>query len=251
MSCTFTLALPTIAIVGSDTRINNRVGEILQTNDSGDMRIIHKDSVAIALADTDRKIKRYPGGWATGTGVYPIVHACLAALNKSNARTPYTIHPVLQNVFNKVSTELQKELVQGTQLEPTSITYIYNTSQSFKLGIMNFSPTVETPAVQQYYLTTPPELPEVVKEEAVKQIQQIQLVQPSTEDNNFADLITPIAKAFHLIHSSSVTVSDLLDLVIIIKLGNNAIVNFRVYAENMTLINANRSEINQLITPIN
>lgn len=246
MSCTFALAIPQLSVVCADTRISFGTANGDGANDIGSFIINYKDRVEIPVKDYDRKIRRYPGGWATGSGSFAVAHSCLTRLSNSNARTPVTISSTLQQAFQQISKEMRDDLAAGGSIDPTTILYVYNTINSFRLGIFSIDERIPVPAVQQYYLSTPNDISRETIAAANAELQKLSV---SSNDNELPQFIVQIAKAFHIVHQASATVSDFLDMAISIRRHQSTIQHFRLFETNEFLIHAEDEQMLSLLKP--
>jgi hypothetical protein len=254
MTCTFTLAIPSLAIVCADTRISFGQANGGQMKDVGAFSIQYKDKIELLVKDHDRKIRRYPGGWAAGSGSFAVVESCLTHLGESNARTPAAIKIVLKHAFDSIYEEMKDEFIQGAQINPTIITYIYRTLSGFRLGGFSIDDRIVIPDTQQYYFSTPPDVSNAVVIQA-----QLEL-QPKTEgdlpfglqskmEEDLPSLIKRIARAFHTVHMASSTVSDILDMAISTREGGS-VIQSRLLQTNESLIDASNDQILRLLKPV-
>jgi hypothetical protein len=246
MSCTLALAIPYLAIVCADTRINLGQANGGQFSDAGMLSIHYKDNIEIHLKDYDRKIRQYPGGWAAGSGSFAVVDRCLAHLAKSNARTPSTINIVLKHAFESVYEDMKDEFVDGKQIEPTIITYTYRTRDSFNLSGFSIDDRIKIQETRDYF-STPPDISNAVVVQAQHELRAIEKLE---EEKDLYPAIRQIARAFHIVHMASATVSNILDMAMLIKTDKGDMIQARLLQTNDFLINASDSEIVNQLKPV-
>jgi hypothetical protein len=176
MSFALVLAIPPMAVVAADTRLNivGKDGSV-RTNDSGPATVRSQGASLITLGDANRKIRGFPGGWAAGVGNLALVQSCLSALERSNARTPVAVEATLRRVYEAELLRIQAAFPDDDAIERTAIRYAYTTQTKFGIGGVSFTDEWKFPADADFYTGAPPDLPAQELEKARSTLRRLDL----------------------------------------------------------------------------
>lgn len=245
MSCAFVLALPQIAIINTDTRLNfNLKNGELKVNDGEILNLTWEDGTVETIKREGRKSKSFPGGWAAGVGQFDLVSVCLTELSKHNARTPVTINAQLQKVYNENIDRIKQRFPDDPQIDKTSIIYFYQTKERFKMSGISFSKDIIIPEEGDFFLASPPELllEDLEIARAILRGMSSPIDMPS-----IASLIKIISESFYYVHTKTLTVSNISDMNIFIRAEGNNVIRRHIFLENTAIMNMNQGDVLQLI----
>ena len=213
MSATLVLINPNepIAFVVADTRVNLH-GNLL--SDAGSHKITVAGRFSFSVPSARRKIRRCPFGWIAASGHVFFIFRAFESI--ASARTTTEAKQLIDNEYHSV-VDLAVELGEKADTVVAQFTFISSTADGFELDCITFGRQCPSLDGTQFLLSTPPELPPDVARQINDQISQgfdVGLTVGSIGSN-----VRLFASVFHAIHNYSRTVSDTIEVVVLLLRG--------------------------------
>lgn len=205
-------------------------------------KIEASDGQIITISAEDRKLRRFTGGWATGTGNILLTYECLNALSKSNAQTPDSIDVVLQQTYDQKIEGIRKQFETQDRIY-TVIMCIYTERSQFKLHARSLGKNMLLNSSGSLLVSEPSDL-DIINRKIVND-HFITGIQSSTD---ICDIIRIFSQAFHHVARSAPSVNDHLNLVLMQRLPNKSFVSRRLFTANTNIINWDNQQIAQALT---
>jgi hypothetical protein len=239
MSYAVVLALSNCAIAATDTRST-------RTYNANDVevydlepRTIYAPQGDIIVSAEDLKLRRYAGGWATGTGNTSVVYTCLDALSKSNARTPITINKVLQDAFDTNIDNIRLNYTRTDRLHGM-IMCIYTTASQFKAHGYSVGKEQATIAADKILASYPSDLSD---QNQITASNYFSLIDTQRDGKEFHNVIRCFAHSFHYVSTLAPSVNDYLNLVVMLRLPDGGILTQRLFAKNTDVLAWNNEQL--------
>ena len=160
MSFALALATPPFAMIGADTRTSAvELDGSIRVNDDRPLSVSFSDGTRVNVGVSDRKMRRFAGGWVAGVGNFFIVDYAINQLKKSNARTSEKINSVLRAAYHEHYPKIQKQFPDDESIDFTGFLYLYSTANRFRAASLGFSEKMVTDNSNDMYYGFPPEVP--------------------------------------------------------------------------------------------
>ena len=213
MTATLVLINPNepIAFVVADTRLN-WPGTPL--SDSGSHEITFADRFSISVPSSRRKIRRCPFGWITAAGHFFFISRAFESI--ASARTTTEAKQLITDAYHSV-VDLADELGEEAATVIALFTFISITANGFELDCIAFGRQSPSLGETQFLLSTPPELPPDVVQQIHDQISQ--RFEGGATVGSIGSNVRLFASVFHAIYDCSRTVSDTIEVVVVLLHG--------------------------------
>ena len=213
MTATLVLINPNepIAFVVADTRLN-WPGTPL--SDSGSHEITFADRFSISVPSSRRKIRRCPFGWITAAGHFFFISRAFESI--ASARTTTEAKQLITDAYHSV-VDLADELGEEAATVIALFTFISITANGFELDCITFGRQSPSLGETQFLLSTPPELPPDIAQQIHDQISQ--RFEGGVTVGSIDSNVRLFASVFHAIHDHSQTVSDTIEVVVLLLRG--------------------------------
>ena len=213
MSATLVLINPNqpIAFVVADTRVNLHG---TQLSDAGTHEITVAERVSFSIPSSRRKIRRCPFGWIAAAGHVFFISRAFESV--ASARITTEAKQLIDNEYHSV-VDLAVELGEEAATVIAQFTLISSTADGFELDCIAFGRQCPSLDGTQFILSIPPELPPDVARQIQDQTRQrfnVGLTVGSIVSN-----VKLFASVFHAIHDHSQTVSDTIEVVVLLLRG--------------------------------
>jgi len=250
MTCALAIAIPNFALVCADTRLNLdfRNGS-RDRMDVGDVIFTFEDGPEIRVGKSNRKIRRLRSGWVTGAGCFPLLHWCFQELKMQDAGNLSAVQQTLQSVLQRYGPIILQQLPgHKKEIELTTLLLVYEQNRVFSLYPLRFDGQDLQQDKAQFYLLSPPEFDDYTSAQVSMEFGQ-KFQAPYNMQGLIAGLRT-IAETFHSIHQRSNTVSDMIEVGMMLRSSDGEVVEFQMLAKTTSIINVSDAQVFKLLKRI-
>lgn len=250
MTCALAVAIPDFALVCADTRLNLgfRNGSRDRVDD-GDLTFTFKDGLEIRVGKFNRKIRRLRSGWVTGAGCFPLLHWCFQELEMQNAGNLGAVKQTLHSVLQRYGPVILQQLPgHKKEIELTTLLLVYEQNRVFSLQPLRLDGQDLQQDKAQFYLISPPEFDDHTSAQVAMEFGQ-KFQAPYDMQGLIAGLRT-IAETFHSIHQRSNTVSDMIEVGMMLGWSDREVVEFHMLAKTTSIINVSDAQVVKLLKRI-
>lgn len=251
MTCLLAVAVPSMGLIAADTRLNVRFrAGGGGGHDAGPLDVTYPDGSVLRVGATQRKIRRLRRGWAGGAGCFPIVHRCLDALAKApSALEPDRVQALLDSVSEVEGRRVREHFAMSQdEIEQTAIFYVRVTDSGISFNGYRVDGQTVVPSGSQYVLNTPSETPGEVRAAVNSRISD-GLRGPNDLHEVYENLRL-IASVFHDVHNVSSTVSDILEVGLILKSTDAGMFYHHLHGDNETIARASDARLKGLLRSV-
>ena len=213
MSATLVLINPNkpIAFVVADTRVNLHGTPL---SDAGSHEITVANRFSISVPSSRRKIRRCPFGWIAAAGHFFFISRTFESI--VSARTTTEAKQLIAEEHPPV-VDLAVELGEEAATVIAQFTFISSTTDGFELDCIAFGRQCPSLDGKQFLLSTPPELPPDVGQQIHDRIRQG--FDGGLTVGSIGSNVRLFASVFHAIHNCSRTVSDIIEVAVLLRHG--------------------------------
>lgn len=247
MSFALALATPPFAMIGADTRTNIvELDGSMRVNDDRPLSVSFADGTRVSVGVSDRKMRRFHGGWVAGVGNFFLVDYAINQLKKTNARTPEKINTVLREAYHEHYPKIQKQFPDDESVDITGFLYLYSTANRFRAASLGFGENMITDNTNDVYYGFPPEVPDEAKIRVQTMMKNIVI---PVDMPGVWNAVRLAASAFHEVSTFAKSVSDILDLAVMVR-GDQGVQQGRLLADNPTIIAASDEGLAAMLQPV-
>jgi len=223
----------------ADTRLNLRFRDGQEGfNDEGDKPIEYPDGRVLSVRTNYRKLRLVKDGWAAAAGAFPLVHAALEHLDTS-VFDPDSLTPTLDALYEQEAPRIRSDFPEMTKLEETAVVLTYYKDGSFRLACHRFDHTPAVSDGDEFLLIDPPGFDATIRHRIVGAIQAGLVI--GTSRSALCSNLRLLAGAFHIVHSNSSSVSDTVEVGLLLNDGR--IQKKYLYARNEFVMNATDKDL--------
>lgn len=250
MTCALAIAVPNFALVCADTRINlNYLNGSRDKMDVGNANFIFEDNLEIRVGKYNRKIRQLHSGWVTGAGCFPLLHWCFQELEMQDACNPGAAEKTLHRVLQKYGPIILQQLPgHKKEIERTTLLLVYEQNREFFLQPLQVNGQNLQQGKANFYFLNPPELDELTSAQITMDFGK-KFQAPHDMQSLIIGLRT-IAETFHAIYQKSNTVSDIIEVGMMLRLPDGKVNEFQILAETTLIISALDTQVTKLLKRI-
>lgn len=240
MSFALALATSPFAMIGADTRTNAvELDGSIRVNDDRPLSVSFPDGTRVSVGVSDRKMRRFAGGWIAGVGNFFLVDYAINQLKKSNARTPEKINTVLREAYREHYPKMKKQFPNDESIDITGFLYLYSTANRFRAASLGFGENMMTDNSNDIYYGFPPEVPNETRARVQSMMRNIAI---PVDMPGVWNAVRLAASAFHQVSEAGESVSDILDLAVMFR-SDRGVVQGRLLANNTTILSASNEAL--------
>lgn len=251
MTLLFGMGMGPVGVLCADTRTNLQAGDwTWKRNDTGVRRFALRDGSVLDVPDVKRKLRRVACGWlAASSSSYLLSEAIFESLSDGAMSEPSEVYRTSANVLRQQGEGLRAEFSDPDPHDQVNLIYLYGEGRAFRVGHCKVGRDDEPGQVSDYVLSLPDDFDDALLHDLSQKLKRALFV--PTDAAGLWELARAIADLVYCVHGASESVSDHMDLVVLVRDAASEVMLLEWHGRSSELREAEDSMISAMMTVSN